>query len=81
MTGKKQKKQVKSKVLRHLRPKRRKMEEPLLGKINTLTKKNNLFSVVKNNMHKIRGLHRVKNKNLIQNDFWVSVGPGLKKRV
>ncbi len=37
------------------------MEQPLLGKINTLTEKNN-FSVVKNDTHKIRGLHRIKIK-------------------
>jgi hypothetical protein len=48
-------------VERDLRPKRRKIEQPLLGKINTLTEKKN-FSVVKNDTHKIRGLHRVKIK-------------------
>ncbi len=36
---KERKKQAKSKVLRDRRPKRRKMEQPLLGKINTLTEK------------------------------------------
>ncbi len=63
---KKQKKQAKSKVLRDLCPKRKKMEQPLLGEINTLTENIKKFSVVKNDMHKIRGLHRVKNKNFIQ---------------
>jgi hypothetical protein len=33
------KKQAKSKVLRDHRPKRRKMKQPLLGKINTLAEK------------------------------------------
>jgi hypothetical protein len=32
-------KQAKSKVLRDRHPKRRKMEQPLLGKVNTLTEK------------------------------------------
>jgi hypothetical protein len=39
------------------------MEQPLLGKISTLTRekrKKKMFSVVKNNMHNIRGLDRVK---------------------
>ncbi len=58
---KKQKRWEKSIVLRNLRPKRKKMEQPLMGKINTLTEKKN-FYVVKNNTHKIRGLHRVKVK-------------------
>jgi hypothetical protein len=39
----KRKKQVKSKVLRDLRPKSRKMEQRLLGKINTLTEKRKHF--------------------------------------
>jgi hypothetical protein len=33
----------KSKVLRDGRPKRRKMEQPLLGKINTLKEKKKIF--------------------------------------
>ncbi len=53
---KKRKKQAKSKVLRDLRPKSRKMEQPLLGKSNTLTAKENIFSVAKNDTHKIRGV-------------------------
>jgi hypothetical protein len=56
------KKQAKSKVLRDCRPKRRNMEQPLLGKINKQTSKEKKCSVVKNDTHKIRGLHRVKNK-------------------
>ncbi len=61
---KEQKKQAKSKVLRDRCPKRRKMEQPLLGKMNALTEKKQKkkFSVVKNDTHKIRGVHRVKNK-------------------
>ncbi len=52
-----QKKQVKSKMLRDLRPKRRKMEEPLLGKINTLTEKTTFFfSVVKTTCTRFTGL-------------------------
>ncbi len=48
-------KQAKSKVLRDRRPKRRKMGQPLLGKIKTLTEKKKILSVVKNDTHKIRG--------------------------
>jgi hypothetical protein len=54
---KERKKQAKSKVLRDRRPKRRKMKQPLLGKINTLAEKEQqkfFFSVVNNDMHKIR---------------------------
>jgi hypothetical protein len=65
-------------MLRDLHPKRRKMEEPLLGKINTLTEKTTFFFCGQNNMHKI---YRVKNKNLIKNEHWVGVGPGSKKWV
>jgi hypothetical protein len=36
------------------------MEQQLLGKINKLTEKKNLCSVVKNDKHKIRAMHRVK---------------------
>ncbi len=50
---KEQKKQSKSKVLRDHCPKRRKMEQPLTEK------KRKIFSMVKNDTHKIRGLHRI----------------------
>jgi hypothetical protein len=59
---KERKKQAKSKVLRDQRPKRRKMESHFWAK--STRKEENIY-VVKNDMHKIRGLHRVKNKNLI----------------
>jgi hypothetical protein len=41
------KKQAKSKVLRDCHPKRRKMEQPLLGKINTERKEKKTIPVVK----------------------------------
>jgi hypothetical protein len=36
------------------------------GRNQHIDRKEKTFSVVKNDMQKIRGLHRVKNKNLIQ---------------
>ncbi len=53
------------------------MEQPLLGKINTLTEKNN-FSVVKNDTHKIRGLHRIKIKTWYKMSAGSGVSPGSK---
>jgi hypothetical protein len=61
---------MKSKALRDLRHKRKKMEQAQLGKINTLTEKND--------MHKMGGLHRVKIQNLIQNEHWVRCQPRVK---
>jgi hypothetical protein len=63
---KKQKKQAKSKVLRDPCLKRKKMEQPLLGRNQHTDRKEKKMFCGQNGMHKIRGLHRVKNKNLIQ---------------
>jgi hypothetical protein len=51
------------------------MEQPLLGKISTLTEKKKNY-VVKNYMHKIRGLHRVKIKSWYKMSAGSGVGQG-----